>query len=354
MNSISEFIKFFKEYLISRLVGFGRVFEKVKDLVVALLVVKRGRYSTSFLNTSFLILVASSFIAAPIIAENNPFFNNLNQQNETTYEGGEIAYNLNEQSMETIYSAKPRSGMENYTVLGGDTLSSVAEKFDISVDTIKWANNLKTETIKPGQVLKIPPVTGVVHRVSSGETIYSIAKKYKTSPQNIINFPFNEFTSLDTFGLTVGQILYVPDGVIEEEAKPAAPRYFAQVQQGVRGSSNFIWPTSGGITQYFVWYHPAIDIANAAAPAIIASDKGTVTFAGCYPYGYGCHIIINHNNGFETLYAHLSRLDVSPGQVVNQGQQIGVMGSTGRSTGTHLHFEIRSSGVAQNPLGYLK
>ncbi len=353
MNNFKEFTKFFKEYTVSRLIYFGKLFEKIKDLIVALLIVKRGRYSTSFLNTSFFILITSSFIAAPIIAENNPFFNNYSQLSESGNQK-EIVYNPNEFSVETIYSAKPRSGIEDYIVAPGDTLSSIAEKFDISVDTIKWANNLKTETIKPGQILKIPPVTGVVHKVTSGETIYSIAKKYKTSPQNIINFPFNEFTSLDTFGLTVGQILYVPDGIIEEETKPATPRYFAQVQQGARGSSNFIWPTSGGITQYFVWYHPAIDIANASAPSILAADRGTVTFAGCFAYGYGCHIIVNHNNGFETLYAHLSRLDVSSGQVVNQGQQIGVMGSTGRSTGTHLHFEIRANGIPQNPLNYLR
>jgi len=122
----------------------------------------------------------------------------------------------------------------------------------------------------------------------------------------------------------------------------------------VRGSSNFIWPTGGIITQYPVWYHMALDIANASMPAILASDTGTVTFAGCVQYGYGCHIIIDHANGFQTLYGHISSFNVSTGQAVSQGQAIGVMGSTGRSTGTHLHFEVRSGGVLQNPLTYLK
>ena len=169
-----------------------------------------------------------------------------------------------------------------------------------------------------------------------------------------MNFPFNDFVDLETFSLAIGQVVYVPGGVIEEE-RPTylAPRY-AQVQGGVRGSSTFIWPTSGGITQYPVWYHMALDIANNTLPPVLASDTGTVTFAGCLPYGYGCHIIIDHANGFQTLYAHLSYIAVTPGQAVAQGQTIGALGSTGRSTGPHLHFEIRNGGVLENPLSYLK
>ncbi len=98
----------------------------------------------------------------------------------------------------------------------------------------------------------------------------------------------------------------------------------------------------------------ALDIANNAAPAILASDTGTVTYTGCLAYGYGCHIIVDHANGYQTLYAHLSSIEVSAGQVVTKGERIGVMGSTGRSTGTHLHFEIRSGGVLMNPLGFLQ
>ena len=98
----------------------------------------------------------------------------------------------------------------------------------------------------------------------------------------------------------------------------------------------------------------AADIANNAMPAVIASDTGTITFAGCLQYGYGCHVIIDHGNGYQTLYSHLSSIGVSPGQAVNQGSQIGIMGSTGRSTGIHLHFEIRSGGVLLNPLNFLK
>ncbi len=352
MQDLKLFIVFIRDYFKFRLINLGSSFEKIKDLFVAFLIAKRGKYSQSFLNTSFFLLVASAIIGGPIIAENNPFVAAF-EDSSTKYQAIEVSYNPYEGSLQTVISAKPRSTIENYPVRGGDTLSSIAKKFDISIDTIKWANNLKSDTIKPGQGLKIPPVTGVVHKVVSGESVYTIAKKYKTSAQNIVNFPFNDFTDLDSFGLMAGQTLYVPDGVIEEE-KVITPRFFAQAQAGVRGSSNFIWPTSGGITQYPVWYHMAVDIANNAAPPVLASDTGTVTFAGCVAYSYGCHIAIDHGNGYETLYAHLSNIGVTPGQVVSQGQTIGNMGSTGRSTGTHLHFEIRSGGVLQNPLDFLK
>jgi murein DD-endopeptidase MepM/ murein hydrolase activator NlpD len=149
--------------------------------------------------------------------------------------------------------------------------------------------------------------------------------------------------------------LYVPDGIIEEaQPKYAAKPQTAPVVAGIKGSSNFIWPTSGTITQYPIWYHMALDIANNAMPPVIASDTGTVTYAGCVAYDYGCHVIIDHGNGYQTLYGHLSFIGVHAGQVVNQGEQIGIMGSTGRSTVTHLHFEIRSGGTLLNPLNFLK
>lgn len=98
----------------------------------------------------------------------------------------------------------------------------------------------------------------------------------------------------------------------------------------------------------------ALDIANGSSPPVIAADAGTVIFSGCFSWGYGCHIIIDHNNGYRSLYGHLSRRDVEQGNIVSQGQQIGQMGSTGRSTGTHLHFEIRQGSTLLNPQNFLK
>lgn len=354
MQEVSLFLSFLREYIIHKTLAFSRQFEAVKDVVVSFLIAKRGRYSSSFLNSSLIIFVAIAIVAGPIIAENNPFAftQEYTQQNQSSV----VSYNPYETALSTVISSKPRDKVEQYTVHSGDTLASIGKKFGISVDTVKWANNLKSDTIKPDQTLKIPPITGVVHTVVSGETVYSIAKKYKTTAQNIVNFIFNDFADIDTFALRAGQVLYVPDGVIE----PEQPKYAAMAPQyanavaGVRGSTNFIWPTTGIITQYPTWYHMAYDIASNASPPIVASDKGTVTFAGCINWGYGCHVVVDHGNGYQTLYGHMSVISVSAGQVVNQGQQLGIMGSTGRSTGPHCHFEIRSGGTLLNPQDFLK
>jgi len=352
MNDLKLFLDFLKTYFVSRVTSAGRSFEAVKDVIVAFLVVKRGKYSSSFLNTSFLLIVAAAFIGGPIIAQNSPFGRNIDQ--DRSYQAAIVSYNPYENALETVISIKPRSTIEDYPVKGGDTLETIAKRFGISVDTVKWANDLKGDIIKPGQVLKIPPITGVVHKVVSGDTVYTVAKKYKTEAQNIVNFPFNDFSDLDTFALATGQTLYVPGGVIENTPIYQPAKFIAQIQTGVRGSSNFVWPTTGSITQDPTWYHMALDIANAGAPAVVAADTGTVTYADCLNWGYGCHVIVDHGNGYQTLYAHLSSYIPDVGTSVSQGQQIGTMGSTGRSTGTHLHFEVRSNGVLLNPWNFLK
>lgn len=351
MEELIQFLSFLKDYLKSRLLILGKNFEQLKDYLVALLIVKRGKYSSSFLNISFFLIVISVFIGGPIIAENSPFSNISEKE---SYQETVISYNPYEGNISTVVSAKTRYEIENYVVRGGDTLETIAKRFDVSVDTIKWANDLKTNIIKPGQQLKIPPVTGVVHKVVAGDTVYSIAKKYGVNAQNIVNYIWNEFVDQDTFALRPGQILFVPDGVIKPPSQPIIPKIVPQVLAGARGNSNFIWPTSGIITQYAVSYHMALDIANSFGTSILAADSGTVVYAGCINWGYGCHVIIDHGNGYQSLYAHLSRYDVEVGDSVSQGKQIGLMGSTGRSTGPHLHFEIRSQGQLLNPLNFLK
>ncbi len=353
-KELSEFIRFFASYAKLRLLGWGKRFEGIKDIIVAFLVVKRGKYSQSFLNISFFLLVGATLIAGPIIIENNPFISEYFQDQETTTQSV-LATDISDMSVQTTISNKPRSEIREYTVRPGDTLASIADQFDITVDTIKWENNLKGNSIKPDQKLRILPVSGIAHKVRSGESVYSIAKRYDVDAQGIVNFPFNEFENLDTFALNVGDTLIVPGGVPPQE-KPAPGRGPQRVTivAGQAGSGQFIWPTTGNVSQYPVYYHMALDIANRSLPPVIASDTGTVSFAGCVGYGYGCHIIIDHGNGFQTLYGHLSRIGVSAGQGVNQGQEIGTLGSTGRSTGPHLHFEVRKGGVLQNPLGYLK
>ncbi len=263
--------------------------------------------------------------------------------------------------LHTNVSEKPRSEIIEYKVENGNTLSSIAVKFGISSDTIRWANDLTGDTIKPDQVLKILPVTGVSYIVKAGDTLESVAKKNSAEAQSILDFPFNDVP--DDFSLKIGQLLIIPDGSPPETKLPPKPKlqpqYLAQGPASpafsAPGGGQFIWPTNGILTQYFSWYHPAIDIANRAAPGVAAADGGLVVVAG-WPdnTGYGNRVVIDHENGYTSLYAHLANIYVSAGQTVSRGQLIGQMGSTGRSTGIHTHLEIRYKGVALNPLSILK
>lgn len=356
-RDIAEFSHFTFYYLKGHLVAYGQRFERIKDLIVAVLIVKRGKYAQSFLNTSFFLLVSAGVIAGPAIAENNPFISDYLNAGQANPAAAVLDIDVYSKSTSTTFSQKPRDKIIEYEVKAGDTIESIGKKFDISSDTIKWENDLPNDTIKPGQKLKILPVTGVAHKVSSGETIYSIAKKYHTDAQAIVNFPFNDYADAETFALHTGQMLFVPEGTILPAPVPVRRGpggfYTGPIIAG-KGSGTFIWPSSGGITTYPVWYHMALDIANSSASPVLAADGGTVTYAGCLGWGYGCHEIIDHGNGYQTLYGHLSRLGANPGQTVARGQVIGNMGSTGRSTGIHLHFEIRQGGVLMNPLNFLK
>jgi murein DD-endopeptidase MepM/ murein hydrolase activator NlpD len=223
-----------------------------------------------------------------------------------------------------------------------------------------WENSLKSvDAIKPKQILKILPVTGVRYKVKRGETIYSIAKAHQVDAQNIIDYPFNTFSNDETFALSAGQELLIPDGIKPKEIILDTTKYTARTVAaipGVVGEGNFMWPTSGVISQRYSWYHRAVDIANASNPVIMAAQGGTVTSAGWNGGGYGNYVVINHGNGYTTLYAHMvsNSVVVKAGQVVKQGQKLGIMGSTGRSTGTHLHFEIKGSSGNIDPLSVLR
>lgn len=358
VDDLSRFSQDITVYIQEKLVIFGKWFELYKGNLVAILMTKRGKYHGSFLNVSLFVLVASGIIAAPHISSYYPTLGVGEVLSSVAPPSASIAdLDAESMSMATQESVKPRDQVLDYSVQSGDTLSSISQKFDVSAETVAWANDLKGKNpvVKPGQILKIPPVTGVVHKVKRGETVYSIAKKYDVDPQKILNYPFNDFVDLDTFALNVGQNLVVPDGVMPEEStgnpsvtRPPAPQYLA------RGSAGkLLFPTTGTITQNPVWYHMALDIANRAAPDVYAAESGTIATATCIKGGYGCHVIINHGDGTQTLYGHLSSFYITGGRV-DRGQAIGRMGSTGRSTGTHLHFEVRVGGRTVNPWSYLK
>ena len=334
-----------------RLKRFAVRFETQKDVVVDILMARRGTYQRPFLHLSLGVLLVIGVTGAPIIA--NAYPGGLpSQLNEFTPSSAVLAsLDFNEYGVQTQVSEKPRDKVETYIAKEGDTLAKVADKFDISVDTIKWASDLKKDSLSIGQELKIPPVTGIVHKVREGDTVQNIAKKYRTDAQKIVNFPFNDFTDLDTFSLQVGQLVVVPDGV-----QPEAPAIIVAPppQMAAGGTGQLLWPTNGLITQYPVWYHMAYDIASPSLPGIMAATGGVVSSVEYLRYGYGHHIMIDHGNGLVTLYGHLSEIYVKAGDRVSRGQVIGRMGSTGRSTGAHLHFETRQNGVLVNPAGYFR
>ena len=353
-----EFLSFFYAYLKSKTIGFSLLFEANKNILVRFFIMKRGRYSRPFLHFATMGVLTIGVILTPFLASTYPIFS----QNSTT--ASKIVSSAQAQSIfvgenlfQTDISQKPRDKVINYTVQKGDTISTIAEKFGISTQTIKWQNNLINDNLSVGDSLEILPVTGVAYKVQSGDTVYTIAKKFDTVPQKIVDFPFNDFANPETFSLVSGQILIVPDGIKPSE-QPFIKRqiYIAQGPTSV-SSAGFTWPIRGGISQFASWYHMALDITNPAGAPIVAGQSGTVTrvSTGTWDGGYGNNIIIDSGSGYQTLYAHMSGVNVGIGQQVVAGKTvIGYVGNTGRSTGPHLHFEIRRNGVLVNPLPYLQ
>ncbi len=252
-----------------------------------------------------------------------------------------------------------REGVINYVVQEGDTISTIGQKFGISINTILWENNLTSyQLIRPGQTLSILPASGIRHQIARGDTIAAIAKKYDVSPEAIIDF--NKLASASDIAL--GEKLVIPGGkkvVVPAPTYAVRPitRPTASVPTGrVVASGNMTWPAScRRISQYFNLRHTGIDIACPFGTAVVAADGGkVVTAQGGWNGGYGNYVIIDHGNGLQTLYGHLSKIYVSPGEAVTKGQSIGAEGSTGRSTGPHVHFEVRSGGRRANPLSYVK
>lgn len=257
----------------------------------------------------------------------------------------------------TGLSGTPRSNVEEYVVQGGDTLSTIAEAYLVSSDTLRWANGLDDRAmIKPGQTLKIPPVSGVLHTIASGETVSSIAKKFQADENAILEF--NQLA--DASAIEVGSQLVIPGGKIE------APKPAPVVSSGSSGTvdnggprpanarvvgSGLLWPAPGHkINQGYSYRHTGIDIDTDHSP-IYAALGGRVVRTN-WGRGYGNNIVIDHGNGLQTLYAHLSKGYVSTGDTIDKGETIGISGCTGWCTGDHLHFEVWSGGRRTNPFNY--
>jgi len=357
-KEFAAFLIFLSSYLKDKVMFFSTKFERNKNVVVKSVLIKRGKRNRFFLHVSAMAVLAIGVIISPFITDSNPF---TNQENLLTF-----AQELSEENQslapndvfETQLSDKPRSEVVEYTVQKGDTVSGIAKKFGVSDDTIRWENDLRNDNITVGDTLRVLPVTGIAHKVASGDTIYTIAKKYDSNAQAIVDFPFNDFADPQTFSLVTGQTVIVPDGV-EPEEQPTYIRRQQFVATGptVISGAGFTWPIRGSLNQYFAWYHRAIDIGAPLGAAIVAAQSGTVSqvYVGGWHGGYGTHVIISGDNGYSTLYAHMSGVNVSPGQKVSAGSTVvGWIGLTGRTTGAHLHFEVRGSGGLYNPLSFLQ
>jgi len=254
-------------------------------------------------------------------------------------------------------SKKKRDKIINYVVKEGDTVSAIASKFGLSTNTILWANNMTSRTyLKPRQNLDIPPINGLIYIIKKGDTIKAIAKKYDSDEKKIIEF--NKLA--DASDISVKQILMLPNGRPYRAPIPRRPSKLAPVRNtGSRptniSNKGLIWPTTTRrISQYYSWRHTGLDIDGEFGDLIWASGAGKVILVRYLNYDYGYHVVIDHGNRIQTLYAHMQRIYVKKGQKVNQGDLLGEMGSTGRSTGSHLHFEVRVNGRRVNPFAWVK
>ena len=258
----------------------------------------------------------------------------------------------------TVVQQKPREEIETYTVKAGDTVLGIAAMFGLQPETIMWANSAieaNPDRLAIGDQLNILPFDGVLHIVKPGDTLAGLAARYKADMGKITAFPLNDLADSNT-ALKIGSQIVIPDG-----SKPfVTPQIATGVRRAdapadaARGSGSFSWPASGNITQQFWGGHRAIDIGSWVGAPVKSADSGYVVLAGGgWNGGYGNHVIIDHGNGFTTLYAHLNSIFVRPGESVSRGQQIGTVGNTGNSTGPHLHFEIRYQDAPRNPFNWL-
>lgn len=261
-----------------------------------------------------------------------------------------------------------RNGLTKYSVNSGDTIISVASSFGISPQTIMMENKLdETSKLKPGQELTILPTTGITYTLKEKDTLEAILNKYKISEED-----FLDSNNIESFeDLAIDSSVIIPLQNVSMPAKPKPASNFvmntsgkvalrqASAPDGFTGSAvGFIWPTPvRSITQGFSSRHTGIDISNSKMEPIYASADGFVEISGYQANGYGNNVVINHGNGYKTRYGHASKLLVSAGDFVKQGQQIAVQGRTGRVrgiTGIHLHFEIMKNNIRVNPLAYVR
>ncbi|MCJ7716799.1 MAG: M23 family metallopeptidase [Anaerolineales bacterium] len=280
----------------------------------------------------------------------------------------------------TTIPTRSRVDVLTYIVEQGDSLFAIAETFGLKPETVLWGNfdtlADNPHTLQPGQELNILPVNGTYHEWRDGENLSKVAIYYGVDPLEIIQYPGNNIDiydfDLDNPTFELGQFLIVPGGERElvDYGPPAitrdnpaiaatyGPGHCGTIYTGNVGVGVFIWPTTERWISGYDYTpganHTAIDIAGSIENPVWAADNGVVVYGGWSNYGYGYMIVVDHGGGWQTLYAHLNSISVGCGQSVNQGQRIGGLGSTGNSSGAHLHFEMIYVGTKVNPWNFLQ
>ncbi len=282
-----------------------------------------------------------------------------------------------EAQIHTIIPSRPRQEIEKYVVQEGDTIFGISQKYGLDPETILWANYYTLlddpHSLKPGQELSILPMNGTYHEWHAGEGLNGVAKYYGVNPEDIINFAGNKLDpalvgDFSSPNIKPGTWLIVPGGRREfvswsaplgvTRSNTASARVLGQgwcdpIDGGAIGYGTFVWPANKHFLSGFDYSpktnHWGIDIAGSEGEGVYATDAGVVVYSGWNEYGYGSMVMIDHGNGFQSLYAHLSQIYRFCGQSVGQGEGIGAIGSTGRSSGPHLHFEIMTATYKSNP-----
>ncbi|MBW8012472.1 MAG: peptidoglycan DD-metalloendopeptidase family protein [Chloroflexi bacterium] len=276
-------------------------------------------------------------------------------------------------SLDTVVPVRARVEVEDYTVDFGESIFGIAESFNLTPETLLWANyivlNDNPDFLEPGMELKIPPVDGVYYEWQEGDSLESVATELEATAQDIIDWVGNHLDLLNPL-IQPGDLVMVPGGQREfrQWVVPTISRGSSGVSSstygpgaceggytGLYGTGTFVWPSPIHelIGNDFWSGHLGIDIASGEGVEVYASDSGVVVFSGWATGGYGYMIMIDHGNGYQTVYAHLNQVNTYCGQSVGQGQTIAYGGSSGNSTGPHLHFEIRYNGGFVNPWYYL-
>ncbi len=293
--------------------------------------------------------------------ENGPYTNDDISGGDQTNGESPLANAVRNQPQGDSGVAPTRTQIETHIVQQGETVGTIAQMYGISIDTLLASNRIRLSLIHPGDKLRILPTNGIAYIVKRGDTLKKIATTYKSDPQRILDM--NGLSN--AAALAIGDEIILPDGKI-----PPPPRQIIISRAGsssipaapARKGDRFVWPTAARrITQYYgAWEwgtrHTGVDIAGPVGTPIYAADDGVVISSGWNTGGYGNMIIVDHGSGWFTRYGHSSKLLVHAGDTVVKGQPISLMGSTGRSTGPHLHFEIMTRDVHHriNPLGYIR